>query len=234
MPSMHTSRVIKTNGGSAVGQGVAKNFQSSNAINIRRVSGSSDGAGSRFFDNIPGNTNLGSVKSQLSSPSSYNPIATPFVQKGFATSGGGAVTGYGAVNSGFNLTQTRRNPGDSSLASAKPLAGVPGLAIVGGRRTYSIIKTYGLGELDKTTAATKWVDIYGRILEVNGSNIRLLSSKDANSEITSTTFSTDVAPGTKSYSNNKGLVYYTKLSASANPKIMSVFEASSATENING
>ena len=231
---MHTSRVIKTNGGAAVGQGVAKNFQSNNAVNIKRVSGSSDGAGSRFFDNIPGNTILGSVKSQISSPSTYNPIATPFVQKGIATAGGGAVTGYGAVNAGFAITQSRRNPGDSSLATAKPLAGVAARVPVGGLRAYSVIKTYALGELDKTTAATKWVDIYGRILEVNGSNIRLLSSKDANSEITSTTFTADVAPGTKTYSNNKGLVYYTKLSASANPKIMSVFEASSATENING
>jgi len=234
MPSMHTSRVIKTNGGGAVGQGAAKNFQSNNAVNIKRVSGSSDGAGSRFFDNIPGNTILGSVKSQISSPSTYNPIATPFVQKGIATAGGGAVNGYGAVNAGFNLTQTRRNSGDSSLASSKPLAGIAGITKLGGTKTYSLIKTYALGELDKTTAATKWVDIYGRILEVNGSNIRLLSSKDANAEITSTTFTNDdVAPGTRSYSNNKGLVYYTKISASANPKIMSVFEASSATTNIN-
>jgi hypothetical protein len=91
-------------------------------------------------------------------------------------------------------------------------------------RTYSIIKTYPLGELDKTTAATKWTDIYGRVLEVNGSNIRLLGSKDANSEITSTTFTADVAPGTKTYSDNKGLVYYSKLSASAQPKVMIVAE----------
>ena len=231
--SMHTDRVIKTNGGGAVGQGVAKNFQSNNAVNIRRVSGPSDGAGSRFFDNLPGNTNLGNVKSQIAS-STYNPIARPFAQKGFATSGGATVSGYGVVNAGFNLTQTRRNPGDSSLASAKPLAGIAGLAKFGGSTTYSLVKTYVLNELsDKSVTRAKWVDLYGRILEVNSGNIRLLNSKDSNAEITKTTFTDDLAPGTKSYSNNKGLVYYTKISASANPKIMSVFEASSSTANIN-
>jgi hypothetical protein len=236
MPSsMHTDRIIKTNGGGAVGQGAAKNFQSNAAVNIKRVSGSSDGAGSRFFDNIPGNTILGSVKSQISSPSTYNPIATPFVQKGIATAGGGAVNGYGAVNAGFNLTQTRRNSGDSSLASSKPLAGIAGITKLGGTKTYSLIKTYALNELsDKSVVRSNWVDLYGRILEVNSGSIRLLSSKDANAEITKTTFiNDDVAPGTRSYSNNKGLVYYTKISASANPKILSVFEASSATTNIN-
>jgi hypothetical protein len=241
MPSMHTSRVIKTNGGTAVGQGVAKNFQSNNAVNIKRVSGSSDGAGTRFFDNLPNNTNLGSVKSQISSPSTYNPITTPYVAKGFATNGGGSVTGFGAVNSGFAVTQFRKNPGDSALVSAKPLAGIAGLAKFGGTKTYSLVKTYALGELDKTTAATKWIDLYGRVLEVNGSNIRLLNSRDSNAEITANTVQAtdgatndDIAPGLRSYSNNKGLTYYTKLSASANPKVMIIAESASLTRNING
>jgi hypothetical protein len=210
MPSTHTTRIINTNGGGAIGQQFSGAFQANNAVNIKRISGSSDGAGTRMFNNIPGNTNLGSVKSQIAT--------SAFIQKPF---GAGA---FGSVVAGFALTQTRRNPGDSTLASARPLAGISPRVALGGLRTYSIIKTYPLGELDKTTAATKWTDIYGRVLEVNGSNIRLLGSKDANSEITSTTFTADVAPGTKTYSDNKGLVYYSKLSASAQPKVMIVAE----------
>jgi hypothetical protein len=212
MPSTHTTRIINTNGGGAIGQQFSGAFQANNALNIRRISGSSDGAGTRMFNNLPGNTNLGSVKSQIAT-SSFNYIQKPF--------GAGA---FGSVVAGFALTQTRRNPGDSTLASAKPLAGITPRVALGGLRTYTIIKTYPLGELDKTTAATKWTDLYGRVLEVNGSNIRLLGSKDANSEITSTTFTADVAPGTKTYSDNKGLVYYSKLSASAQPKVMIVAE----------
>jgi len=241
MPSMHTKRVIKTNGGSDVDQGVAKNFQSNNAVNIKRVSGSSDGAGTRFFDNLPNNTNLGSVKSQVASPSTYNSIATPFIQKGIATAGGGTITGYGSVNAGFAVTQFRKNPGDSALVSAKPLAGIPGLAKFGGTKTYSLVKTYALGELNKSTTATKWIDLYGRVLEVNGSNIRLLNSRDSNAEITTNTVQAtdgatndDISPGLRSYSNNKGLTYYTKLSASANPKVMIIAESASLTRNING
>lgn len=212
MPSTHTTRIINTNGGGAIGQQFSGAFQANNAVNIRRISGSPDGAGTRMFNNIPGNTNLGSVKSQIAT-SSFNYIQKPFGAGAFST-----------VVAGFALTQTRRNPGDSTLASAKPLAGIAARVALGGLRTYSIIKTYGLGELDKATAATKWIDLYGRVLEVNGSNIRLLGSKDANSEITSTTFTADVAPGTKTYSDNKGLVYYSKLSASAQPKVMTVAE----------
>ena len=212
MPSTHTTRIINTNGGGAIGQQFSGAFQANNAVNIKRISGSSDGAGTRMFNNIPGNTNLGSVKSQIAT-SSFNYIQKPFGAGAFST-----------VVAGFALTQTRRNPGDSTLASAKPLAGIAARVALGGLRTYSIIKTYGLGELDKTTAATKWIDLYGRVLEVNGSNIRLLGSKDSNSEITSTTFTADVAPGTKTYSDNKGLVYYSKLSASAQPKVMTVAE----------
>ena len=212
MPSTHTTRIINTNGGGAIGQQFSGAFQANNAINIRRISGSSDGAGTRMFNNIPGNTNLGSVKSQIAT-SSFNYIQKPFGAGAFST-----------VVAGFALTQTRRNPGDSTLASAKPLAGIAARVALGGLRTYSLIKSYPMGELDKTTAATRWTDIYGRVLQVDGSNIKLLGGKDANAEITSTTFTADVAPGTKNYSDNKGLVYYSKLSASAQPKVMIVAE----------
>jgi hypothetical protein len=212
MPSTHTTRIINTNGGGAIGQQVSAAFQANNAVNIRRISGSSDGAGTRMFNNIPGNTNLGSVKSQIAT-SSFNYIQKPFGAGAFST-----------VVAGFALTQTRRNPGDSTLASAKPLAGISPRVALGGLRTYSLIKSYPMGELDKTTAATRWTDIYGRVLQVDGSNIKLLSSKDSTAEITSTTFTADVAPGTKTYSDNKGLVYYSKLSASAQPKVMTVAE----------
>jgi hypothetical protein len=220
MPSTHTTRIINTNGGGAIGQQFSGAFQASNAINIKRISGSSDGAGTRMFNNIPGNTNLGSVKSQIAT-SSFNYIQKPF-----------SAGTFGSVVAGFALTQTRRNPGDSTLASAKPLSGIVPRVALGGLRTYSVIKTYNLAELDKSLSTnTRWTDLYGRVLEVNGSNIRLLIRsqdgsvvKDANSEITSTTFTADVAPGTKTYSDNKGLVYYSKLSASAQPKIMTVAE----------
>jgi hypothetical protein len=213
MPSTHTTRIINTNGGGAIGQQFSGAFQANNAVNIKRISGSSDGAGTRMFNNIPGNTNLGSVKSQIAT-SSFNYIQKPFGAGAFST-----------VVAGFALTQTRRNPGDSTLASAKPLAGIAARVALGGQKVYSLLKTYPLGELDKTTVNTRWVDIYGRVLEVNGSNIRLLGSKDANSEITVNTFvNDDASPGNKTYSGNKGLVYYSKLSASAQPKVMIVAE----------
>ena len=214
MASTHTTRISSTTtANTVISQQVSGAFQANNAINIRRISGSSDGAGTRMFNNIPGNTNLGSVKSQIAT-SSFNYIQKPFGAGAFST----AVAG-------FALTQTRRNPGDSTLVSAKPLSGIVARVPVGGQKVYSLLKTYPLGELDKTTANTRWVDIYGRVLEVSGSNIRLLGSKDANSEITVNTFvNDDTSPGNKTYSGNKGLVYYSKMSGSAQPKVLIVAE----------
>lgn len=122
-----------------------------------------------------------------------------------------AAGAFTARVAGFAQSEFRRKPGDTTLASARPLAGIAERVPDGGLRTYSLIKNYDLKETQQGGSATRWMDLYGRILEVDGSNIAILNDKAANPEITSTTFDADTAPGNETYDKNKGNTYYAKL-----------------------
>jgi hypothetical protein len=165
--------------------------QTARGLGIRR---NQDTPASTTFDKLGNFTSLS--KADVSVPS--------YVETTFAA---GSFT---ARVAGFAQSQFRRDPGDTALASAQPLAGSVQSVPDGGTRTYSLIKQYDLKETNQGGENTKWIDLYGRVLEVNGSNIAILSDKAANAEITSTTFSADTAPGNETYEKNKGNTYYAK------------------------
>jgi hypothetical protein len=165
--------------------------QTARGLGIRR---NQDTPPSPTFDKLGNFTSLS--KADVSVPS-Y--VTTTF-----------AAGSFTARVAGFAQTEFRRKPGDTTLASAQPLAGIPERVADGGQRTYSLIKQYDLKENVQSGEATRWMDLYGRVLEVNGSNIAILNDKAANAEITSTTFSADTASGNETYAKNKGLTYYTK------------------------
>jgi hypothetical protein len=166
--------------------------QAARGLGIRR---NQDTPPSTTIDKLGNFSNLS--KADVSVPS--------YVETTFAA---GAFT---ARVAGFAQSQFRRDPGDTTLASAQALAGIAAIVADGGMRTYSLIKNYDLKETNQGGEATKWMDLYGRVLEVNGSNIAILNDKAANAEITSTTFAADKAPGNETYDKNKGVTYYTKM-----------------------
>lgn len=165
--------------------------QTARGLGIRR---NQDTPPSTTIDKLGNFTSL--AKADVSVPS--------YVERTFAA---GSFT---ARVAGFAQSQFRKNPGDTALASAQPLAGIAETVPDGGTRTYSLIKTYDLKETQQGGENTRWLDIYGRVLEVNGSNIAILNDKAANAEATPTTFNADTAPGNETYVKNKGLTYYTK------------------------
>jgi hypothetical protein len=166
--------------------------QAARGLGIRR---NQDTPPSTTIDKLGNFSNLS--KADVSVPS--------YVETTFAA---GAFT---ARVAGFAQSQFRRDPGDTTLASAQALAGIAARVPDGGLRTYSLIKNYDLKETQQGGEATKWMDLYGRVLEVNGSNIAILGDKAANAEITSTTFAADKSPGNETYDKNKGVTYYTKM-----------------------
>jgi len=166
--------------------------QTARGLGIRR---NQDTPPSTTFDKLGNFTSLS--KADVSVPS--------YVQTTFAA---GAFT---ARVAGFAQSEFRRKPGDTTLASAQPLAGIAERVADGGMRTYTLIKQYDLNETNQGGENTKWIDLYGRVLEVNGSNIAILGDKAANPETTSTTFSADTAPGNETYDKNKGNTYYAKI-----------------------
>jgi len=165
--------------------------QTVRGLGIRRTQ---DTPASTTFDKLGNFTSLS--KADVSVPS--------YVERTFAA---GSFT---ARVAGFAQTELRRDPGDTALASAQPLAGITKVVADGGLRQYTLIKTYDLKETQQGGEATKWMDIYGRVLEVNGSNIAILGDKAANAETTTTTFNADKSSGNETYAKNKGLTYYTK------------------------
>lgn len=166
--------------------------QTARGLGIRR---NQDAPPTTTFDKLGNFTSLS--KADVSVPS--------YVQTTFAA---GTFT---ARVAGFAQSEFRRKPGDTTLASAQPLAGIAERIADGGMRTYSLIKNYDLKETVQTGENTKWIDLYGRVLEVNGSNIAILGDKAANPEITATTFDADKAPGNETYDKNKGVTYYAKI-----------------------
>ena len=166
--------------------------QTARGLGIRR---NQDTPASTTFDKLGNFTSLS--KADVSVPS--------YVQTTFAA---GAFT---ARVAGFAQSEFRRKPGDTTLASAQPLAGIAERVADGGLRTYSMIKQYDIKETNQGGENTKWIDLYGRVLEVNGSNIAILFDRAANAEPTSTEFDPDKAPGNETYNRNKGNTYYAKV-----------------------
>jgi hypothetical protein len=165
--------------------------QTVRGLGIRRTQ---DTPASIAFDTLSNFSSLS--KADVSVPS--------YVENTFAA---GTFT---ARKTGFAQTELRRDPGNTALASAQPLAGITTAVPDGGLREYSLIKTYDLKETQQGGFAAKWMDIYGRVLEVDGGNIAILGDKAANAEITKTTFNADKSSGNETYAKNKGLTYYTK------------------------
>jgi hypothetical protein len=165
--------------------------QTVRGLGIRR---NQDALDSRTFDKLGNFTSLS--KADVSVPS--------YVENTFAR---GTFT---ARKTGFAQTELRRDPGDTALASARPLDGITKVVADGGLRKYSLITTYDLKETQQGGFAAKWMDIYGRVLEVAAGNIAILNDKAANAESTLTEFNPDKSPGNETYVKNKGLTYYTK------------------------
>ena len=183
---------VQTTGGSILTNASSFYAQTIRGLGIKR---NQDTPPTTTIDKLGNFTGLS--KADVSVPS--------YVQTTFAA---GTFT---ARVAGFAQSQFRRDPGDTSLASAQPLAGIATRVPDGGLRTYSLIKNYDLKETQQGGSATRWMDLYGRILEVDGSNIAILNDKAANPEITSTTFAADKAPGSETYDKNKGITYYAKI-----------------------
>jgi hypothetical protein len=165
--------------------------QTVRGLGIRRTQ---DTPASTTFDNLSNFSSLS--KADVSVPS--------YVETTFAA---GAFT---ARKTGFAQTELRRDPGDTALASAQPLAGITKVVADGGLTRYTLITTYDLKETQQSGFAAKWMDIYGRVLEVDGGNIAILNDKAANAESTLTDFLPDKSSGNETYAKNKGLTYYTK------------------------
>ena len=183
---------VQTTGGSALTNASSFYAQTIRGLGIKR---NQDTPPSTTFDKLGNFTSLS--KADVSVPS--------YVQTTFAA---GTFT---ARVAGFAQSQFRRDPGDTALASAQPLAGIAARVADGGLRDYSMIKNYDIKETVQSGENTRWIDIYGRVLEVNGSNIAILGDKAANPEITATTFNADTAPGNETYDKNKGNTYYAKI-----------------------
>ena len=113
---------------------------------------------------------------------------------------------------------------DSTLTKVDVNArGIPGRVPAGGKRTYASTTT--LKDYNLTGAGTTRVlDIYGRVVKISGTDIVVneTSSGSPRFEQTSTTFTADTAPGNGTYAANKGLVYYTKITAKSVPATLTV------------
>jgi len=162
------------------------------------------GLGIRRNQDTPPSTTFDKL-GNFSSLSKADVSVPSYVETTFAA---GAFT---ARKTGFAQTEPRRDPGDTALASAQPLAGVTKAVADGGLVRYTLITTYDLKETQQNGTAAKWMDIYGRVLQVSAGSIAILNSKAANAESTLTTFNSDKSSGNETYARNKGLTYYTKI-----------------------
>ena len=197
---------VQTTGGSVLTNASSFFAQTIRGLGIKR---NQDTPPSTTFDKLGNFTSLS--KADVSVPS--------YVQTTFAA---GTFT---ARVAGFAQSEFRRTAGNTTLASARPLAGIAERIADGGMRTYSLIKQYDIKETVQSGENTRWIDIYGRVLEVNGSNIAILGDKAANPEVTSTIFDADTAPGNETYDKNKGTTYYAKITGGfAGPKGKSKYD----------
>jgi hypothetical protein len=178
------------------------------------------GLGIRRNQDTPPSTTFDKL-GNFSSLSKADVSVPSYVETTFAA---GAFT---ARKTGFAQTEFRRDPGDTALASAQPLDGVTKAIADGGLVRYTLITTYDLKETQQDGYAAKWMDIYGRVLEVAAGNIAILNDKAANAESTLTTFNSDKSSGNETYVRNKGLTYYTKITGGNRSKGgVEVFEIS--------
>ena len=106
------------------------------------------------------------------------------------------------------------------------LGGIAGRVPVGGKKDFKYIQT--INDYPTTgDGGIKMLDIYGRVLVIDGTDIVVdkTASGQPKFETTSVVYSDDVSPGNKSYDNNKGLVYYTKMTAGTAPATLTVGDA---------
>ena len=107
------------------------------------------------------------------------------------------------------------------------LGGIRTRAIEGGTRTFTRLKTLPDNNLSNSsiTGNVGTLDIYGRVIKVSAGNlVPQTGAKGGYAfETVSTTLSADTAPGTKNWTGNLGLKYYTKMTTSKNPKTLEVF-----------
>lgn len=92
------------------------------------------------------------------------------------------------------------------------LGGIRTRAAEGGKRDFKFVKTQP--DYNRTgVGATKVLDQYGRVLVIDGANIKVEKTASGQPKFatTSTTLDADAAPGNKTYAGNQGLVYYTKI-----------------------
>jgi len=107
------------------------------------------------------------------------------------------------------------------------LGGIKTIAPEGGKTVYNRIKT--LPDYNTTSTAVDGtvgiLDMYGRMIKVSGGNLVPQTGGKGGStfDMTSVTLNADTAPGTKNWTGNLGLKYYTKMTTSAKPKALEVF-----------
>lgn len=103
------------------------------------------------------------------------------------------------------------------------LKGIAGCSPLGGKRDFSSIKT--VKDYNRTGLGTpKILDMYGRVVVIDGTDIKVekTSSGQPKFAVTNTTLDADNAPGNLSYAGNKGLVYYTKMTAGSSVTTLDV------------
>ena len=131
---------------------------------------------------------------------------------------------YSAYMVSGNSVYSNNLTNDSTLTKVDVNArGIPRRVPAGGKRTYASTTT--LQDYNLTGAGTTRVlDIYGRVVKISGTDIVVneTSSGSPRFEQTSTTFTADTAPGNGTYAANKGLVYYTKITAKSVPATLTV------------
>ena len=210
--------------------------QSIRGIGIRRIQ---DESATPTIDKLGNLTSLGDIDVNILNYVT-NPYAHRYVEVTTGTTKSAASNGPGSVVSGSRLTEFRKNAG-SPLVSNKDLGGIGQIPVTpGGLKKRMAVKNYNLLEQSNTAPAssssTAWIDIYGRVLGANAGNIGVLNgSAAANNSTTfqlksvsdagSDTTGVENIPGTKSYTANKGLVYYTKITGSTQkPLILEVAE----------
>ena len=212
---------LTTNATSAVGAS-SSILQSIRGLGIKRIQ---DAEATPTVDKLAKFTDIGDL--DVSVPS-Y--VTNPFAANHVVTNTGSTATGFGATIAGYRFSEFRRTAGDTTLVSAPDLGGVGQIPVTpGGLKNRKAVKNYNLLEQNNTAPAsstsTAWIDIYGRVLGANAGNIGVLNgSAAANNSVTnslksvsdagSDTTGVESIPGTKSYTENKGLVDYAKINGS--------------------
>jgi hypothetical protein len=103
------------------------------------------------------------------------------------------------------------------------LGGTTSPVPIGGKKDFKFVKNiYDYPQTGE--GGTKMIDIYGRVLVIDGTDIIVDKTASGNPKFTATAvvFDDDNSPGNGSFETNKGLTYYTKMSSSYLPQTLSV------------